>query len=96
VLRDNGEFGLVFREESERNGAHRNIWTKCEFTGSKVAIHVPAHAFDNTFDDCRIGDDSGQALMLLPGARRFAFRNCTFAGVVCNESGADAGHSGVA
>lgn len=95
VLRDNREYGLIYRGEIETNGAHRNTWRHCEIAGSRTGIHGQAHAYDNVFEECRIGERCECAAVLPAGTKRFAFRRCTFQAGVLNEAGPDAGHEGL-
>ncbi len=95
LLRDNGEAALVFRGEIESNGAHRNTWRNCELAGSPIAIVGQPHVHDNTFETCRIGERCNCAAVLPVGTKRFVFRDCTFKAGIRNESGPDAGHTGL-
>ena len=94
-LIDNGKFGLVFRKEVETNGAHRNTWRDCEFTGSEVAIHANGHTYDNVFERCTIGDKGSQALKLLGDVKQLTFKECAVKGAIADESAPDAGHKGL-
>ena len=92
----NGKYALVFRQETETNGAHRNTWRNCQFAGSETAVYVPGHTYENVFDHCAIGQEGTEAMVLLPDVRRFAFRACAWTGSIRDESGPDAGHQGLA
>ena len=95
TLRDNGEYALIFRGETEGNGAHRNTWRNCELAGSKIAIFGQAHTHDNVFENCRIGQRCECAAVLPAGTKRFVFKDCTFHAGVRNEAGPDANHVGL-
>ena len=95
ALRDNGEYALIFRGETETNGGHRNTWRNCELAGSKIAIFGQANTWDNIFENCRIGERCECAAVLPVGTKRFVFKDCTFRARVCNEAGSDAGHVGL-
>lgn len=95
LLCDNGQTALIFRGEIESNGAHRNTWRNCEFSGSPTAILGQAHAYDNLFENCRIGERCQCAAVLPVGTKRFVFKDCTFKAAVRNEAGPDAGHTGL-
>jgi hypothetical protein len=95
TLRDNGEYALMFREETETNGAHRNTWRNCELAGSNTAIFGQANTWDNVFENCRIGQRCQSAAVLPVGTRRFVFSNCAFHADVRNDAGTDAGHVGL-
>ena len=98
IMRDNGQYGLFFRNEELYNGAHRNHWQECviENNGRKqgAAIRVRGHTHDNVFENCVLsGANAG--LILEENTRRFRTTGCTWRGFaqnVIDASGADGGH----
>lgn len=99
ILRGNGQYGLLFRNEELYNGAHRNIWRNCliEGNGSETegtAVWVRGHTHDNRFEGCAFrGQHIG--LHLEANARRFHTVDCRwegFAQPLIDESGTDGNH----
>jgi hypothetical protein len=77
--------GLLFREERERNGAHRNSWSDCVISGNG-GPGIDAHPVtrDNTFLRCIV---SGQetSVQLRSGVVGFSFQSCEMEGRFLEE-----------
>lgn len=95
VLENNGQYALTYRSEVESNGAHRNTWRNCNFLNSPIAIFGQPHVYDNTFENCQIGQGSECAVELPPGTKRFTFRNCTIQAPTKNLAGQQSDHKGL-
>ncbi len=100
ILRNNGQYGLLFRDEELYNGAHRNTWRNCLIAdnGSDsegAAIRVRGHTHDNQFENCTFrGRHIG--LHLEANARRFRTAGCAwqgFARPLVDETEAQGEHS---
>jgi parallel beta-helix repeat protein len=64
VARGNGRYGLVFREESEPMGGHRNLFEDCRFLDNGdgecgSGAHVGGETHDITFRRCLFGNSEG-------------------------------------
>jgi hypothetical protein len=108
AIRENGRYGIVFRNEELYNGGHRNVWRSCliESNGDATAgygVRVRGHTHDNTFEDCTFRDAAPDGvrrqrvgLLLEQDARRFRSVRCVWAGMdsnVIDESGPEGNHS---
>ena len=96
VLRDNGQYGVVFRDEELYNGGHRNTWQECliENNGNEqagIGVRVRGHTHDNTFEDCTFRDTRPAGavrqrvgMWLESNTRRFRTVHCTWNGMIDN------------
>jgi parallel beta-helix repeat protein len=107
TLRDNGRYGIVFRDEQLLNGGHRNTWRECLIEGNGdgdegIGVRVQGHTHDNIFDGCtfretRSGPTARQrvGMWLEADARRFHTTGCAWTGMrdnVMDESGPCGAH----
>ena len=106
TIRDNGRYGIVFRNEEQNNGGHRNTWQNCLIgdNGDEEAgygVRVRGHTHDNVFENCTFVNTQGSSPQQRVGmwfeeyARRFRTVNCTWTGLdmnVMDESGSEGAH----
>ncbi len=93
TIRDNGRYGVIFRNEELYNGGHRNVWRSCsiEDNGDReqgYGVRVRGHTHDNTFEDCTFRDTGAGGsprqrvgLWLEEDVRRFHTVRCTWTGM---------------
>ncbi|MBN1642876.1 MAG: right-handed parallel beta-helix repeat-containing protein [Anaerolineae bacterium] len=102
TIRDNGRYGIIFRDEELYNGGHRNIWRACLIADNGdgeagYGVRVRGHTHDNVFESCTFRDTAAGGvarqrvgLWLEQNARRFRTVRCTWTGMgenVIDDSG---------